>query len=259
MRTRLIIGPFIVLAVLGFFWVDATWLSEGRPATSGLVALLAALGWWEFSGMAGLGSGGERASKSLRGFGLLAVLFFHGAAWYSARVSTSLPFETLAVYGMGGTVLGAFSLVVFRREFLRQYRGVHETIIGVLLLGFLFSHVLRIYQGEPGGLEDRGPLLHGRQGDRHRRLPGGAGDRPSSIFAREPQEEPGGVFRGPRLGRAVVFAGAALAGTRPFWVVGGYPLWDNSCGGRPDRGLQHQSAWPSPITIRGGAGRRARR
>lgn len=153
MRTRLTIGPIIVLVILGLLWLDAEVFRATRPAISGLILLLALGGWAEFSDMAGMGRKGERSHLGLRVLGALSILYFHGLAWWTSTGGEEVASREAFLLGAGvfGTVFGAFSLVVFRRDFLTHYRGVQETLLSSLLLGFLFSYLIKIYHvGEEG-------------------------------------------------------------------------------------------------------------
>ncbi len=145
MRTRLIIGPIIVLTVLGLLFLDFQFFPELLPAMSGLITLLALVGWVEFSQMAGFGPKSPHANLSLRVLGGVAILYFHLATWYASVSSNAPSADSLLLIGVFGSVFLTFSLVVFRKDFLQHYRGVHQSVLAHLMFGVLFSYLIRIY------------------------------------------------------------------------------------------------------------------
>ena len=149
MRTRFILGPVFIAVIIGLLLIDHALLPAYRPIGPALLALLALAGWHELARMIGL-AGRERGGRAFLYFGVGAIAFFHAVAWWTGwrALSGSTAgdaFERLLLWGIAATVFGAFALAVFRRDFTEHYRGVLETIVGVLLLGVLFSYHTRVY------------------------------------------------------------------------------------------------------------------
>lgn len=160
MRTRFVIGPVLIAAVLGMIFADHSVLEPHRPIVPGVIALLAAVGWFEFARMTGIAPGGDRADRAFFVLGLVGVLYFHLIAWLDASPSLDVDhvavvessFEELALGGVAGTVFAAFAITVFRRDWARHERSAFETVVAVLLLGLLFSYHTRMYLGLQEGL-----------------------------------------------------------------------------------------------------------
>ena len=145
MRTRLLLGPLLLGGVLALFLADALWWPEVRPCVSLLIAAIGVFSWIEFQLLAGMGPRGPRHDRALYCAGVAGVLYFHGAAWWIGARHTSVAHSGAVVAGVYAVLLALLALVVLRREFLKQYRNLLETLLGVLLFGWLLSYLLRIY------------------------------------------------------------------------------------------------------------------
>jgi phosphatidate cytidylyltransferase len=150
MKARFIYGTLLVLGFIGLLAADTQFWPETRPCVTLLVALLGLIGWYELAGLFGWRS---RAHLVL---GLVGTGFFHALSWWVARQGASDSLEAVYYYnraaaaGIATLVFLSFALAVFRRDFQDYYRPALETILGVLLLGFLFSHIGRLYLLEDG-------------------------------------------------------------------------------------------------------------
>ena len=150
MRTRYILGPIFIAVVIGLLLIDHLLLPAYRPIGPALVALLALAGWYELARMTGLAPVARGGGGGFLCLGAVAIAFFHAVAWWTgwselSDAAAEADFERLFLWGIAATVFGAFALAVFRRDFAERYRGVLETIVGVLLLGVLFSYHIRVY------------------------------------------------------------------------------------------------------------------
>ena len=162
MKTRIVIGILIVLAIAGLFAGDH--FTGGRWFVSSLVVLLGFVGWVELAAMGGVrrttGDEESVAGATLGGGGpvLFAVgsvgtLYFLALHWCLASAQLDGQYEGLALaLGIFLTVFGTFAAVVFRQSGVEHaLRPALLTICGALLLGWLFGYTLRVYH-HPEGL-----------------------------------------------------------------------------------------------------------
>lgn len=222
MRTRFIVGPLLVLAVLGMVLADRMIWPVTRPVVSLLLLLLGVMGWLELAGMAGFGRRGKgRRDTVLTTFGVVAVVYFHAVAWWFRVADGPTPGQEHAAVeaGIFCLVLVAFALAVFRREPVRAYRTVLETVLGVLVFGFLFSFCIRVYLHGDSGQELALVLFFGVKGTDIAAYLVGSWIGRHRFLAVSPKKSIEGC-----LG-ALVW-GALWFGTAPlYWPVGLFPWW----------------------------------
>lgn len=144
MAARFIYGTLLIVAIFGLLAVDVFVFPAGRPCIAFLIGLLALVGWWELVQI--FNSGTSSSRKGFFWFGLLGIAYFHALAVWAASPDSTVDYGDASLAGVAALLFGAFCLAVFRRDFLECYRPALETVVGVLLLGFLFSHVGRLYQ-----------------------------------------------------------------------------------------------------------------
>ncbi len=155
MRFRTVYGSLILCGIALLIVLDQVLFNQSRPLGSSLLAVLAALAWGEFARMSGIRGAGPKASRALDFLGLSSVAYFFAVAFLSERGLLSGTGEPWMVLGITLLVLCAFSIVILRPEFERYYLSLLETVVAAVILGLLFSYVLRIYHF-PGW---RGPVL----------------------------------------------------------------------------------------------------
>jgi len=146
------VGALLIAGIGVLVAIDCFVLLPTRPLCSILLVTLAVLGWGEFARVTGLRGQGPKAERGLDVLGLASVLYFFFVAWAfgdaSGRAKSLLLGGGESAWvagGLFGLIFGAFVVVVFREDYARRYSGLLETIAGVLLLGHLFSYVLRVY------------------------------------------------------------------------------------------------------------------
>jgi len=154
MRFRTIYGTLMILGVGILVYLDYR-LFPSRPMGSLFMAAMVVLGWFEFSRITGISGKEARARRGFFSLGLAAILYFIAIAWLSAQVELPRGENIWLLGGLAGAVLGATTLAVTGEDFKNSYLALAQTVLGVVLLGFLLSYVLRIYR-----LPDwRGPVL----------------------------------------------------------------------------------------------------
>jgi phosphatidate cytidylyltransferase len=145
--TRTIIGTALAVLVAALFACDA--LFESRGAISGFIVALGLAGWCELAVL-------SRAASPSRGGGWAFFLVgFVGTAYFLALAwrQPSGPGEALPLgIGLGALLFFLFVAAVFRQDPRSAFEPVLITLLGVLLFGFLFSYLLRVYQLPRGGL-----------------------------------------------------------------------------------------------------------
>ena len=155
MRFRTVYGGLILAGIAGLILLDQFLFSQSRPLGSFLLTLLAALAWGEFARMSGIRGAGSKASRALDSLGLSAVVYFFVVAFLSERGLLSRGGDLWPILGIMLLILLAFTIVLIRSEFERYYISLLETVMAAVVLGLLFSYVLRIYH-LPGW---KGPVL----------------------------------------------------------------------------------------------------
>jgi phosphatidate cytidylyltransferase len=148
MKTRIVLGTLLVSLLAGLFIIDR--LNESRTIMSVLIIVLGLAAWCEIAILGGVGdrARGGGLALFLTGFGASAYLLI--VAWLegSKRIGDSLPADA----GLAISLLLLFACVVFRRDHTAGFQPLLVAILGVVLIGFLFSYTLRIYHLPDGPL-----------------------------------------------------------------------------------------------------------
>lgn len=145
MKTRLLLGSALVLTIVLVFVGD--YLLSTKVLGCAVIFLLAVGGWLELAAMTGIE---VRVGKGLP-FVLLGVLgtsYFLTMEWWSDLGVVTDPI--LFTVGVAGLLFGAFAIAVFVPDHQQGFAWLTATVLGVLLCGFLMSHLVRIYQHDRG-------------------------------------------------------------------------------------------------------------
>lgn len=153
---RVLLGILLILAVAGLLLVDALVLRT-HVLGSLTVVVLGLAGYWEFARMVGLlgapgndhavDTAGSRSAVLGRLMGVLGFLgcaYLLGLAWW--RGSAGNGGEEWVAGGAVVFFVVAFGLLGFREDYRAGFPRLLEALLGMLLFGFLFSYLLRIYQ-----------------------------------------------------------------------------------------------------------------
>jgi phosphatidate cytidylyltransferase len=157
MRTRFIIGPILIVVVLGIFLADHLFMPKTRPLGVCLIAALAGLGWLEFARLFAGGRLWAPGSRALTVAGGAVVLFFHFAAFREgapglfSESAARWSFDAASAPALLVAVVAFAALVVPRKDYAQHYQRFLESIFGVLVLGWLFSYHVRLYLDADGG------------------------------------------------------------------------------------------------------------
>lgn len=161
MAFRTVLGSVLVLGIGLLLLLDWLLFRESRPLGSLLLAALALGGFWEYARLTGIRGEGPKAYPALWALGAGAVIYFFSVAWAFRASDTATPSGSAGeewAWTSGGIfvlVVLAFTLVLCRSEFERYYLSLLETVMGALLLGLMFSYLLKVYH-LPGW---QGPVL----------------------------------------------------------------------------------------------------
>ncbi len=141
MKTRIVIGAVLIAAVAFLFYLDQA--LETRVFVAAVICVLGVAGVFEATRMC-------RAHDRAAGGGPLLVVascaaaaFFLGEAWVES--SRGVMYPALLAAGIAATLLVLFAAVIFRPDHEAGFRLAVVCLCAVLLYGFLFSYLLRIY------------------------------------------------------------------------------------------------------------------
>ena len=156
MKTRIIIGSSILLAIAVFFVLDHVF--ETRVLVSSLILFFGLAAWLEVARLGKLYSRAEGGGVSLFLVGLAGTGYFLSLAWWeSVQGANAVPAggtigldRNFLATGLAVLLFVSFLAVLFRREHEKVLRALCATLLGVLLFGFLFSYTLRIYHQPEG-------------------------------------------------------------------------------------------------------------
>ena len=148
MKTRIVLGTLIVSFLAGLFIIDR--LNESRTILSALIIVLGLAAWCEIAILGGVGDRARGGGLSLFAAGFAATAYLLVVAWLEGadRIADSLP----AHAGLAVSLSLLFACTVFRRDHIAGFQPLLVAILGVMLIGFLFSYALRIYHLPDGPL-----------------------------------------------------------------------------------------------------------
>jgi phosphatidate cytidylyltransferase len=149
MKTRIVLGTILMAILTGLFTLDV--MSGSRTAVSALVFALGLAGWCELAMLGGIPQPSRGGGIGLFAVGLAATAYFLALGWREGAGRIRDPLLTEA--GLAACVFLLFACVVFRRDHTAGFQPLLVGMLGVIIFGFLFSFLLRIYH-----LPD-GPLL----------------------------------------------------------------------------------------------------
>lgn len=144
-RFRTVCGALLIIGI-GLLVLADNALFKGKPLGTAIMVLVSLMGWLEFSRITGICGIEAKSHRGLHYLGMASVLFFAFLAWISGSFQLPGGEGPWMLGGFAVPVLVGFSLVVFREHFDRFYITLLETILGVILFGFLFSYFIRIYR-----------------------------------------------------------------------------------------------------------------
>ena len=121
-----------------------------KTAVSVLIFLLGLAGWCEAASMGGVASRERGGSPWLFLSGLLGTAYFLALGWREGASGTSSVLPLAG--GIAALIFLCFTVVVFRSDHVAAFPCLLLTLLGVLLFGFLFSYLFRIYHLEDGAL-----------------------------------------------------------------------------------------------------------
>lgn len=147
-RVRILLGSLLVALIALLFACDV-WIGR-RVAISALVCAMGLVGWIEYARITGLA--GRTAGTTARCLGVwggavvagfLALAVHEGVS--GRPVAAEWPAALLAL-----TLLVGSAIIVLREDFLEAAPALLSLLAGVVMLGWLYSYILRIYhRGSP--------------------------------------------------------------------------------------------------------------
>ena len=146
MRTRLLLGSTMIVVIAGLFSLDYSLGS--RSAISALIVILGLGAYFELARMGGIRSTERGGSLPLFLVGLASSAYFLAAPWLELAVAPGGAW--VLPLGVLGLLLGSFASIVFRKDYARGFPPLLFSVTSVLLFGFLYSSLLRIYQAQDG-------------------------------------------------------------------------------------------------------------
>ncbi len=141
-QIRVFIGSALLLVAGGLFWVD--WFYETRVAVSSVITLFGLAGFLEYAKLTSLSRRESGGGRLVAAWGFILSAYFLALAWWVGIRGDPLSAEYYAG-GLAGLLLGVFLLTLFRTDFLESFPPLLATLFGVILFGWLYSYVLRIY------------------------------------------------------------------------------------------------------------------
>jgi len=136
----------MVVAILGLFAADHFFAT--RIGVSSLIVILGLLGWCELAVMSGVASRKHGGGLPLFLTGVLATGYFLCLGWWEGAAQSTGSLYLSA--GLMALLFLVFLCVVFRSDFESGLKPLLVTVLGVLLFGFLFSYLLRVYHHKQG-------------------------------------------------------------------------------------------------------------
>lgn len=148
MRTRFVLGTCMLAAIAALVAIDE--VLHIKTAVSVLIFLLGLAGWCEVAAMSGVASRARGGGPWLFLAGLLGTAYFLALGWRegASGLSGGLPLAG----GFAALLFILFAAVVFRSDYIAAFPCLLVALLGVLLFGFLFSYLFRIYHFEDGAL-----------------------------------------------------------------------------------------------------------
>ena len=148
-QIRYLVGTILVLLVAGVLALDHVF--DSRTAGSAILVGMGLVGYLEFSKMS---SGRYLRLSSLPGL-LATGLFLAAACWdWKAHEEGRLLLSSFGLFqgehetlilGVFGLLFLSFAAVLFTKDFLERAGELAQAVLGALLVGLLFSFVVRIY------------------------------------------------------------------------------------------------------------------
>ena len=148
-QIRYLVGSILVLLVAGVLALDHVF--DSRIAGSAILVGMGLVGYLEFSKMS---SGRYLRLSSLPGL-LATGLFLAAACWdWKAHEEGRLLLSSFGLFqsehetlilGVFGLLFLSFAAVLFTKDFLERAGELAQAVLGALLVGLLFSFVVRIY------------------------------------------------------------------------------------------------------------------
>jgi phosphatidate cytidylyltransferase len=148
MRTRIVLGTCMLAAIAALVAIDEVF--DTRAAASTLILVLGLAGWCETAFMSGVASRARGGGPWLFLAGLLGTAYFLALGWREAASGASSP--PLLASGVAAVLFLGFAAAVFRSDYIAAFPCLLATFLGVLLFGFLFSYLFRLYHLEDGSL-----------------------------------------------------------------------------------------------------------